>query len=45
MLGYLFKGAIGTDWLRYTVVERWHDNFAIYLFALPNMTYGIMDII
>ena len=31
MSGNLFKGAIGTDWLRYTMVERWHDNFTIYL--------------
>ena len=30
---YTSKGAIGTDRLRYTVVERWHDNFTIYLHA------------
>ena len=33
MSGNLFKGAIGTDWLRYAVVEGWHDNFTIYLHA------------
>ena len=31
MSGNLFKGAIGTDRLRYTVVEGWHDNSTIYL--------------
>ncbi len=31
MSGNLFKGAIGTDRLRYTVVEGWYDNFTIYL--------------
>lgn len=33
MFGYLFKGAIGTNRLRYTAVEGWHDNFTIYLHA------------
>lgn len=33
MLGNLFKGAIGTNRLRYTVVEGWHDHFTIYLYT------------